>query len=391
MTVEYLEIIHILEIIFWIYFTCCVVYLAVFAVAAIFYKQSASKQIDKYAKIAVVYPAYSEDKVILDAVKSSLNQNYPDDLYDVIVISDHMMDATNQSLSKLSIILLQPIFEDSSKAKALQYTIAHIDNSYDAIIILDADNRVETDFIRRMNESYQNGHLAIQAHRTAKHLDTPIALLDAASEEMNNAIFRAGHVAIGLPSALIGSGMLFDFKWFVSHVDLLETAGEDKEFEIFLVREKVNIEYLKDVPVYDEKTPKAEILKNQRKRWIAAQLFSLKSHIAQLPRAIFTGNIGYADKIIQWSLPPRVLLIAVLFIGALVMSFINLIWSLKWWCLFLVLLLSLLISIPKWLWRKGLLSSLFYIPILAWLMFCNLFHLRGAAKKFIHTEHGDNK
>ncbi|MFA6832370.1 MAG: glycosyltransferase family 2 protein, partial [Bacteroidaceae bacterium] len=291
MTVEFLEIIHLLEFIFWIYFTCCIVYLVVFAVAAVFYKQSASKRAHKQARIAVVYPAYAEDKVIVDAVKSSLNQNYPKELYDVIVISDHMEDVTNQSLGELPIILLRPIFEESSKAKALQYTIAQIDQDYDALIILDADNRVESDFLTRMNESYQDGHLAIQAHRTAKHLNTPIALLDAASEEMNNAIFRAGHVALGLPSALIGSGMLFDFKWFVSHVGLLETAGEDKEFEIFLVREKVNIEYLKNVPVYDEKTPKAAVLKNQRKRWIAAQLFSFKSHIAQLPNAILTGNI----------------------------------------------------------------------------------------------------
>lgn len=390
-TVEFLQIIHLLEILSWIYFACCIVYLAVFALAALFHKQSKSIQTDKQAKMAVVYPAYAEDKVIVEAVKSSLDQDYPSDLYDIIVISDHMQDATNQLLSTLPIRLLQPIFDESSKAKALQYTINHISEDYDALIILDADNRVEKDFLSRMNESYQEGHLAIQAHRTAKHLNTSIALLDAASEEMNNSIFRAGHVAMGLPSALIGSGMLFDFKWFVDHVGLLETAGEDKEFEIFLVREKIGIQYLKEVLVYDEKTPKTEVLKNQRKRWLAAQLFSLKSHISQLPKALFTGNIGYADKIIQWTLPPRILLIAALFLGCIVVSLIDIFWSVKWWILFVVLLSSLLISIPKWLWKKGLLSSLLHIPILTWVMFCNLFHLRGAAKKFIHTEHGDHQ
>jgi len=391
MTVEILEIIHVLEIILWVSLTLCVAYVSVFSIAAIFYKQAVLKKTNKQAKIAVVYPAYAEDKVILDAVKSSLNQDYPQELYDVIVISDHMSDVTNQSLSDLPITLLQAVFKESSKAKALQYTIAHISDCYDALIILDADNRVESDFITRMNDSYQSGHIAIQAHRTANNFHTPVALLDAASEEINNAIFRSGHVALGLPSALIGSGMLFNFEWFASHVSLLETAGEDKELEVFLVRENVHIEYLKDVFVYDEKTPKAKVLKNQRKRWIAAQFFSFKSHIMQLPKAIITGKIGYVDKIIQWSLPPRILLIAALFIGCLAMSFIHLMWSIKWWSTFLVLILSLLISIPKWLWKKGLLSTLFYIPILAWVMFCNLFNLRGAAKKFIHTEHGENK
>lgn len=385
MAVQYLEIIC------WIYCTCCVAYVVVFAIAAVFYKQSVSKRTDKQAKIAVLYPAYAEDKVIVDAVKSFLNQNYPKKLYDVVVISDHMEDVTNKSLGEFPIILLQPFFEESTKAKALQYATAHIARDYDALIVLDADNCVETDFLTRMNEAYQDGHLAIQAHRTAKFLDTPIAILDAASEEMNNAIFRAGHVAIGLPSGLVGSGMLFDFKWFLDHVDLLETAGEDKEIELFLVREKVGIEYLKDVLVYDEKTSKIDVIKNQRKRWIAAQLFSLKSHITKLPRALFTGNVGYADKIIQWSLPPRIFLIAILFMNSVMVSFINLVWSLKWWCILFALLFSLLISIPKWLWKKELLLSLCYIPILTWVMFCNLFHLRGAAKKFIHTEHLDNK
>ena len=74
----------------------------------------------------VLFPAYHEDTVILHSVKSFLQQDYPKDSYQVVVISDHMTSETNEQLSALPITLLQPTFEHSSKAKALQYAISSI-------------------------------------------------------------------------------------------------------------------------------------------------------------------------------------------------------------------------------------------------------------------------
>lgn len=95
---------------------------------------------------------------------------------------------------------------------------------------------------------------AIQAHRTAKNRNTDIAVLDGLSEEVNNSIFRRGHVRLGISSALIGSGMIFNYQWFHDNVKHLVTTGEDKELEVLLLKQRIFIEFLDEVYVYDEKT-----------------------------------------------------------------------------------------------------------------------------------------
>ena len=82
-------------------------------------------------------------------------QNYSKKLYTVVVISDHMQSETNEKLSKLPITLLQPTFEKSSKAKAMQFAINNVKDEFDNVIILDADNVVRPDFLSQCQECEQ--------------------------------------------------------------------------------------------------------------------------------------------------------------------------------------------------------------------------------------------
>ena len=175
-----------------------------------------------------------------------------------------MQPETNQALSELPITLLQPTFEKSSKAKAMQYAMSQIKEEYDYVIVMDADNVVNSDFLERLNESCAHGYKAIQCHRCAKNKDNDIAVLDGVSEEINNTIFRKAHNRIGLSSALIGSGMCLDFKWFKENVYKLTTAGEDRELEALLLQQRIHIHYESNIHVYDEKVSNKDNFQNQR-------------------------------------------------------------------------------------------------------------------------------
>ena len=156
-----------------------------------------------------------------------------------------MQESTNEALRQLPIRLLTADYTDSSKAKAMNLAMkATADTPYDMIVIMDADNTTDPDFLSEINRAFQAGEKAIQAHRTAKNMNTDVAVLDAASEEINNSIFRSGHIALGFSSALIGSGMALEAQWFRQHVPQLETAGEDKELESLLLKQRIHIEYL---------------------------------------------------------------------------------------------------------------------------------------------------
>ena len=209
------EIIHIIEIILWFVIAGSVVYVVFFAIISLFYEKEdriaihAAALSNRMNKFLILYPAYKEDSVIINAVEQFLLQDYPKDLYTVIVISDHMRTETNERLRKLPITLLQPIFEKSSKAKAMQFAIEIINSDYDNVVILDADNVVRPEFLSQLN-ILCSVYDAIQCHRCAKNANNDVAVLDGASEEINNTIFRKAHNRLGLSSALIGSGMCFN-------------------------------------------------------------------------------------------------------------------------------------------------------------------------------------
>lgn len=393
-------------IIDWILFTLlalCVCYLLLYAIASKFYRTPRFPEARTLRRFIVFFPAYKEDRVIASSVRSFLQQDYPRELFDIIVISDQMQPATNEALRSLPIRLLIAGYKDSSKAKALTMAVDSIsDERYDVVVIMDADNLTSPDFLAEVNRAFDSGIKSVQAHRTGKNLNTDISILDGISEEINNGIFRSGHNALGLSAALSGSGMAFEADWFRQNVRLLETAGEDKELEVLLLQQRIHTIYLPQIPIYDEKTQKEEAISNQRKRWIAAQFGILRSSLLSLPRAIGQGNPDYCDKIVQWMLPPRLIQLAGVFGLTLVITIIG-IWlslqstgtghewtiAVKWWILSAAQIAAMTLPIPGHLFNKQLGKAVLRIPMLALTTIGNLFKLKGAYKKFIHTEHGE--
>lgn len=385
-----ITVLTIADLVIFVLLALSVGYLLLFAVASRLRRLRPIPETEKRHRFAVLFPAYKEDRVIVQAVHQFLGQDYPTDRYDLIVISDQMQPETNEELRQLPIRLLTAHYPESSKAKALTLAMeATADETYDSIVIMDADNTTSSQFLQELNKGHAVGMKAIQAHRVAKNLNTDVAILDAVSEEINNSIFRGGHVALGLSSALIGSGMAMDAGWFRENVTKLQTAGEDKELEALLLKQGVRIHYLEHVRVEDEKTQKKEVIKSQRKRWLAAQFGSLFAALPDLPSALLKGNIDYCDKIVQWMLPPRIVLLAGVFFFTVLVSILCPVLSLKWWILSFALIVALSLAIPGYLLNKRLLSALLQVPSLAWMMLGTLFKLKGANKKFIHTEHGN--
>ena len=160
-----------------------------FTLASFFRRRHRKHRSIRLQKFAVIFAAYKEDQVIQESVERILLQDYPADKYRVIVVSDHMREETNQALAKLPIELLTPDFKHSMKHKSITYALEYLKEGIDKVVILDADNLTDTDFLTRVNDITQD-NIALQAHRTLKNDNTPIAVWDGISEEINNTIFR---------------------------------------------------------------------------------------------------------------------------------------------------------------------------------------------------------
>ncbi|MFZ4454872.1 MAG: glycosyltransferase [Bacteroidales bacterium] len=374
----------VLYILYWVPTT----YLGIFAIASLFRKKEPTPSLINARKMLILIPAYREDNVIEDSVNSCLAQVYPSDKFEVVVISDKMKDETNLRLSKMAIKLIQVQFDQSTKAKSLNYAIQQFEG-FDVAIVLDADNVIEPLYLQKLNGAFEAGYKIIQTHRTAKNLNTNFAVLDAVSEEINNSIFRKGHANIGMSAALIGSGMAFEFEHYKKLIDnVLSVGGEDKELEHVVLLNRYKIHYLHRAVVLDEKIQRSSDFSNQRKRWLSAQLEILWRFLPEFTFAIRQRNIDFCDKVIQMAFPPRILLIGVLFILTAGTTLFSPELSPKWWGL-LVFFLSILSGcIPRRLFSMKLVHALSSIPYVFILMFANLFKLKGAGKHFIHTPHG---
>ncbi len=352
---------HITEYLLWLLLACSVAYVVFFSIVSLFQTKSKRAQQSggavEQTLFLVLIPAYHEDNVIRQSVDSVLRQDYPQQNYQLAVISDHMSPDTNAWLSEQALTLLQPQFEKSSKGQALQYAMAQISAAgFSHVVILDADNIVQSDFLTRLDILCQQGYEAIQCHRTAKNSNNDIAAMDGISEEINNTLFRRAHNNIGLSSALIGSGMCFCCEWFANHVDRLSTAVEDRELESLLLREGIHIHYAEDILVMDEKVSSKENFQRQRLRWMTGQVQSLFSMLPYLSKAFLKGNIDYIDKTIQQALIPRSILLLMLPSLSVVVTLLHWQWSLKWWGLSIAFCLALFIAIPRPLRSKALLG-----------------------------------
>ena len=392
-------IITFIDMLLWLIIAANVMYVLFFALASHLPKKThLPSAISHQPSFLVLIPAYHEDAVIINTVKSFLQQDYPKDLYQLCVISDHMEATTNEQLAALPITLLQPAFDNSSKAKALQYAISSISHQpsaiYDYVVILDADNIVATDFLSQISQ-IARPDIAIQCHRTAKNANNDIAALDGLSEEINNSIFRRGHNRIGMSSALIGSGMCFAYRWFKGNATKLNTAVEDRELETLLMKQGIHIYYAENIHVLDEKVCNSEIFQRQRLRWMTGQVQALFLMLPYIPKAIITGNINYIDKTIQQALIPRSILLALIPLlcvittaSTYIFHLPSSIFHLKWWFLFISLCIALFLAIPKHMHRRTLLNKLMSLPILVWKMILNIIKIDHRNNEFIHTTHG---
>ena len=384
-------ILHIIDITLWVIIAGSVIYVAFFAIISLFYDKEdhvaehAAAISNRMTRFLILYPAYNEDRVITHAVEQFLLQDYPKNHYTVAVISDHMQPETNEKLKKLPITLLTPTFEKSSKAKAMQYAMTEVQGDFDNVVILDADNVVRPDFLSQLN-ILCSVYDAIQCHRCAKNANNDVAVLDGASEEINNTIFRKAHNRLGLSSALIGSGMCFNYNLFKENVFKLSTAGEDREMEALLLSQKVFIKYAPNIHVFDEKVSNQDNFQRQRMRWMTAQIQSLMSQLPQIPHAIIHGNLNFIDKTIQQALIPRSILIVLLIGICILVTILAPYWCEKWWILFAILAFSLFIALPKEI-RFNSFKKVLAIPGLVLRMFKNILHIDHKNTDFIHTEH----
>jgi len=281
--------------------------------------------------------------------------------------------------------IVVPDKESCTKVYAIQQVMERYSpHEYDMVVIFNSDNRVVPNALDLFNNAYYSGCDSIQAHRMAENLNTSIAVLTAASEEINNHIFRKGQVTLGFSSALIGSGMAFDFAMFHEIAPTLKGSDFSKAMEVALLEQNIYTEYLEEIVCYSKKKDNAYGYNEERQRWIASQYSSTFLALKRLPLAFLQGRWDYCNKLVQWIMPSRLLLIGLTVLIAIGMTFLD--WTLcfKWYILLLAIGVTFLMAMPEGEIARHFRKAVWAMPILIFSsIFSHIGRFFGKKKKKI--------
>ena len=366
-----------------------VLYLGIFSITSLFGRHNETPKAKKQNRFIVLIPSYKSGRSLEMTVKSILGQTYTQRSFDVTVIADHEDEMTLFHLAQQPVTLLNPNFEKSSRTKSLQLAINNLPQFkiYDVAVILEAGDVVETEFLEQMNDAYEAaGTKAIQAHKLSLNRDTTSARLSSIFEEINNSIFRRGHISIGLPAAMASSGMVFDFNWFKEHILAAKNSWGDKELEALLARQHIYVDYFDNIYVYNEKSRQAEDFNRQHRSWMMTQGQAILRNVRYLPAAIMNRHYDLIDKLLQWMLIPRMMMMVIITIMCIGVPFIYMTAALKWWALFAIIVFFFALATPNYLVDDKWDSTFFKLPFVLLSSFLGKFKLGRLLKEKVNLK-----
>ena len=364
--------------ILFIWVTMTVLYLGVFAVTSLFARHSETPKAKKQNRFIILIPTHHNGKSVMMTVKSVLGQSYPMRQFDITVIADHEDEMTLFHLAQQPITLLTTSFEKSSRIKSLQLAINNLPQFkiYDVAVILEAGDVVEPEFLTQINDAYGSaGTKAIQTHKLSLNRETGTARLSAVFEEINNSIFRRGHISVGLPTSMQSSGNAFEFNWLKGYLQYAKPYWADKELEATLTRQHIYIDYFDNIFVYGEKSREADDFNRQHRGWIWAQIKTFIRNARYIPMAIMNRHYYLLDKLLQWMLIPRMIMMLVIMGMCILVPFIYMSAALKWWGLFAIVVLIFAIATPNYLVDEKWNRTFFLVPVVLLSSILNKFSL----------------
>ena len=250
----------------------------------------------KMNRYAVLISARNEENVISTLVDSIHHQTYPQELIDVYVIADNCTDKTAEMAQKAgAIVFVRNDMDNVGKGYALDYALHRIfkekgEDFYDGFMVFDADNILDTDYIKSMNQTFSDGHRIITSYRNSTNYGTNWISAGYALWYIRESKF------LNYSRMLLHTGCAISGTGFLVHKDVIKRIGgwkfflltEDIEFSIANAMAGEKIAYCKDAILYDEQPVTFKQSWTQRLRWARGFLQVFGKYGPKLIKSIFT-------------------------------------------------------------------------------------------------------
>lgn len=257
-------------------------------------------------KFAVLIPARDESKVIEGLIKSIKDQTFNINMNDVYVIVEDINDYTCDIVKKYgATTIVRKNLELRRKGYALDEAVKFILDSgkkYDAYFIFDADNVLDKDYFRNMNETFFNGYdIGIGYRNTKNGNDNVVAACSTLTFSMINTLGNlqknkdSRNVTISGTGFYIKGSFIEKWKGYPFH-----TLTEDYELTLYSSLNEMTSFYNDKAMFYDEQPTSFKVSLDQRTRWIRGFLDARKIYVKKLYEAFKTNGKNSGSQFSNW-------------------------------------------------------------------------------------------
>lgn len=236
------------------------------------------KRAEHQHKYAICIPARNEENVITNLIESIHKQDYPQELITIFVVADNCTDGTANAAKAKGAVVYEHFNENErTKGFALRYLFDRIKEDYgiesfEGYFIFDSDNLLNTDYISRMNDSFDAGEKIITSYRNTKNFTESWIASTYALHWLRS--IRTRHRArsfLHLATNIQGTGFLFAGE-IVKDGWKYTSLTEDRALTADCVVDGYEISYNDEAVFYDEQPVSLKIALRQRLRWSKGHL-----------------------------------------------------------------------------------------------------------------------
>lgn len=266
-------------------------------------KNIPKRKTKKDASFCILIPARNESKVIETLLLSIMKQTYPVSPDSIYVIVEDVLDPTVEICKKYHVnVFVRTMIEGRRrKGYALDEALKSIQKQYDAYVILDADNILEENFLKEMNETYKKGYDIGIGYRNCKNGNRSIfAASSALTFSMINTLSNKVRSKRNKNVIVSGTGFYIDGKWIKKWNGYpFHSLTEDYELSLYATLHNMSSTYNEKAIFYDEQPITYKQTVKQRIRWIRGYFDSRKEYVPLLKKAYKnTGSISVYQAII---------------------------------------------------------------------------------------------
>jgi cellulose synthase/poly-beta-1,6-N-acetylglucosamine synthase-like glycosyltransferase len=222
-------------------------------------------------RFAVLIPARNEQNVVGALIKSLQEQDYPKELFDILVIPNNCTDDTENAAISAGAKVIHCTEPVSTKGEVLHQILEKLSGQYDAYCVFDADNIVDSQFLARMNDAIAAGAKVAKSRQCALNpYDNWVSGGYDLYFQSINLLHSKARMPFALSAKLIGTGFM------VTDAILQKLNGwntvtltEDIEFAVQCAQIGEKVYFVPDALTYDEEPLSFAVSMRQRRRWSA--------------------------------------------------------------------------------------------------------------------------